>query len=261
MGIKRHLRRAPPAWTLTIEPSGQREERRRLRKSHYRLVRKRCSMCIVSVSDSSNRVSEDLYRRIRHMLIVAGRAGLPEILKHPWLLFCRFLVLLWIDLSQTAEFSEPHVGASNASDENRSVHRSVTNRSGRGSAWRRCIAPDGTPNLTCGRSRRPCRWRCCGARRPSWYARRSGRTCSPTTSSARSWRRRRASTPSARGRSASRGRCRRSKPSGRCSPVALDFATKPTNECWPASRRIRLAIDPAASNRGRSSDAPNASSG
>jgi hypothetical protein len=58
------------------------------------------------------------------------------------------------------------------------------------------------------RSIRRCKWTSCAAKLRSWFAKRSGRTFSPTISSARSWRGRRQSTACSRERSASKGRCK-----------------------------------------------------
>ena len=74
-----------------------------------------------------------------------------------------------------------------------------------------CIVPAGTTSSICGRSSRRCKWTCCAARRRNSSAKRSGRTFSPTISSARSWRRRRRSTAWSRERSASKERCKRWK--------------------------------------------------
>ena len=68
-------------------------------------------MCVVSIRDTTDRVTQDLYRRFWHVLVVVGRGSFSKILQDPGLLLARFNVLLWLDASQLAQHLKLFVGA------------------------------------------------------------------------------------------------------------------------------------------------------
>lgn len=57
---------------------------------------------IVSISDATHRMTQDLDRRLRHVLVVVGCTGLSEVLEFPWLLCTGLDVELRLDSSQVA---------------------------------------------------------------------------------------------------------------------------------------------------------------
>ena len=57
----------------------------------------------MTIGDSANRMTEDLDRRLRDVLVVVRRTRLSKILEHPGLVFAGFDVRLGLDAGEIAE--------------------------------------------------------------------------------------------------------------------------------------------------------------
>lgn len=97
----------------------QRRECRWLRQGHDRLERQRVAVGVVPVGHTADRVTQDFNRRFRHVLVVVGRTGLPEILQDPGRLFAGFHVLLVLHARQLTETLKLLVGTRRSAEEHR----------------------------------------------------------------------------------------------------------------------------------------------
>ena len=68
------------AGASAFEPACERGERRGLWQAEDRPERQRSPVGVVAVRDPAGRVAEDLDRRFWHVLVVVGRACLPQVL-------------------------------------------------------------------------------------------------------------------------------------------------------------------------------------
>ena len=91
------------ARTLAVESMMQRRECGWLRQGHDRFERERVSVSVVPIRDAADRMSQNLNRRFRHVLVVVSRRSIPKIFQNPEFLFAGFHILLWLDPRQVAQ--------------------------------------------------------------------------------------------------------------------------------------------------------------
>jgi len=89
-----------------VEAAGEGRECRGLRQAKNRTVGQRCPMGVVAVRNPTHRVTEDLDRRFRHVLVIVCRARLAEILQHPGMLFTGVDVPLRGNAGQPTQIAE-----------------------------------------------------------------------------------------------------------------------------------------------------------
>jgi DNA invertase Pin-like site-specific DNA recombinase len=71
----------------------------------------RRSMCVVTVGNAADRMPQDFDRRLRHVLVVVGRTGFPEILEFPRLVWPQErVVVIDDDLGISGSSSEGRLG-------------------------------------------------------------------------------------------------------------------------------------------------------
>ena len=66
-------------------------------------------MCVVAIGDTSDRMTEDLNRRLRNVRVVVGGTRLPKVLEQPKPVFARLDIRFGLDASEIAELSEATV--------------------------------------------------------------------------------------------------------------------------------------------------------
>ena len=113
----------PAARALAVAPLEERRERGRLRQGHDRPERQRGAVGVVAVGDPADRVAEDLDRRLRDVLVVVRRAGLPQVLQLPRLLPAGLDVRPRLDAGQAAQRLEAGVRPCPAAEEDGGVGR------------------------------------------------------------------------------------------------------------------------------------------
>ena len=99
------------ARTLAVKSVVQGRKCRGLRYRHYRFERQRVSVGVVPIRDAADRVSEDLDRRFRHVLVVVGRRSFSEIFQNPERFFAGFHLLLRLDAREGAQQLKLFVGS------------------------------------------------------------------------------------------------------------------------------------------------------
>ena len=75
-------------------------------------------MRVVPIRHAANRMTEDLDRRFRHVLVVVRRRSFSQIFQHPQFLFTGLYILLWPDSRQFAQELKLFVGTRSATGEN-----------------------------------------------------------------------------------------------------------------------------------------------
>lgn len=110
-----------PAFETPSEGSG----RRGLRKAEDRPVGQWCPMSIVSVGNPTCRVTEDLDRRLWHVLVIVCRTRLSEVIEYPRKLFPRVDAPLRGNACQFADLAKPIVWPASTAEEHRVIRGRV----------------------------------------------------------------------------------------------------------------------------------------
>ena len=86
------------------------------------------AMRVMAIGDTPDRMTEDLDRRLGHVLVVIRGTGLAKVLEFPGLVFSSLDVQLELNTSEVAEFLKSNIGARSAGEGNGLVWDRILSR-------------------------------------------------------------------------------------------------------------------------------------